>query len=104
MRTYKETTDRFLASPSAKKLHITEDNVEELLTDYREALSQTLLENGYVVFCEGVTVEVVKLSRRVYVLRNKVYYNDKRRYKLKISIWNSVYDKLTASFKDLEED
>lgn len=104
MRTYRETVERFLASPSAKKLHITEDNVEALLEDYRDALFQTLLENGYVVFCEGLSVEVVKLKRRVYVLRDKEYYNDRRRYKLKISIWNFVCDKLTESFKDLEED
>ena len=101
MRTIKETFDRLMSSSSVvKNKGLSEEDVRNLIHDYQEALFNTLLENGYVNFSEAITVEIVRLTPRKHVLRGVTYYNDKRRYKLKVTFWDSFGKRIADSLKE----
>ena len=98
-----ELVDRLVNSPSIRNSGLKREFIEKILDSYRDHLVDIMLENGYINLGNGFIIEIVKLTERVHVLRG-VSYKSSRKYKLKLSMEESIYKKIESYYEGLCED
>lgn len=101
MRTRKSVIENvFSTSAVAKRKNLTKEDLSELFSDYQESAFQVLLDNGYVNISEDLSISLVKLKDRQYVLRGNSYSNH-RKYKLKIVSSRAIYERIEKAYNFL---
>ena len=91
------------SNPDIKRLGLSESSLVAILDSYNDILIDNLLENGRIEVGNGLIIEVVKLLDRVHVLRGTTYKSN-RKYKLKLTMEDRVYDKIESYYNKLQED
>lgn len=89
--------------PKIRNLGLREEIVASIIQSYSDRAIKVLLDNGYINLDNGMYIEVVKLTDRVHVLRG-VPYQSTRKYKLKLSMDESLYNKIEKYYDALQEE
>ena len=95
--------EKMMNSPKIKSLGLREESVLSIIEAYESAALETILENGHSDLGNGAILEVVPLIDRVHVLRG-VAYRANRKYKLKITLGDDLYEKIEKYYDQLRED
>lgn len=95
--------NRLMETPRIRNLGLKKEIVSSILDSYDDIVLSILLENGHIELDSGMNMEVVKLTDRVHVLRG-VSYKSNRKYKLKLTMENRVYDKIEEYYEKLNEE
>lgn len=95
--------DELMKKPEIKNLGLRKEIIVNILKGYNDIAFDFLLENGYVSLGNGMNFEVVQLTDRVHVLRG-VPYSSTRKYKLKVTLDDTPYNKIEEYYKKLQED
>lgn len=95
--------DKLMQNSRVKSLGLTQETILSILKAYGDITLDTLLENGYLELGNGMILEVVQLLDRVHVLRG-VSYKSSRKYKLKITMEDSIYKKIEEYYDRLQEE
>lgn len=98
--TKSEAISKLKNSKIVRGIGLTEDTVRSLVEEYHNLVIASILENGYYSAGENLCIEVVPITPRIHVLRNKTYRST-RRYKLKITIGDDIYKKIEESYDSL---
>lgn len=98
-----EILDKLMQSPRVKSLGLKRESVLDILDAHEDIIFTTLLDNGRIELGNGIVIEVVQLLDRVHVLRG-ISYKSSRKYKLKLTMDNTVYDKIEEYYDKLQED
>lgn len=99
----KAILDTLMNDPKIRNLGLKEEIVSSIIESYSNIAIEELLNNGYLSLNNGMYFEVVKLTDRVHVLRG-VPYQSTRKYKLKLSMDESLYSKIEKYYDKLQED
>lgn len=95
--------DKLMKSARIKGLGLKREAVESILKEYEEIAFKSLLENGYVDIGNGMTIEIIRISDRVHVLRG-VTYKSTRKYKLKLTMMENIYNRIESYYDELEKE
>lgn len=95
--------NRLMETPRIRNLGLKKEIVSSIIDSYDDIVLSILLENGHIELDSGMNMEVVKLTDRVHVLRG-VSYKSNRKYKLKLTMENRVYDKIEEYYEKLNEE
>ena len=98
-----QAIERVVDSSFVRNSGLKREFVETILSHYNDAIVSTLLDSGKVELSNGMTISVVHLRDRVHVLRG-ISYKSNRRYKLKITMDERVYQKIEDHYNQLRED
>lgn len=103
MRTRKAIVDSMMkSSATVKNKHLSREDLEMIISDYVDSAFQVLLANGYVNISEDLSISLVRLKDRQYVLRGNSYSNH-RKYKLKVISSRELYERIEDAFNLLVE-
>lgn len=94
---------KLFSSPKIKSLGVKKEVVFHILKEYNDIAMRHLLENGHIELENGMIIEIVQLLDRVHVLRGTTYKNN-RKYKLKLTMEESLYNKIEDYYEQLKED
>ena len=100
---YNNVIDKLMNSPRIKNLGLKKESVIDILRDYNEIALNNLLENGHIELGNGMIIEVVQLIDRIHVLRGTPYKSS-RKYKLKLTMEDNIYQKIEEYYTKLQED
>lgn len=95
--------EKLMCNPRIKNLGLKKESVVDILKAYNRIAIDTLLENGNVELGNGMSIEIVKLIDRVHVLRGTPYKSS-RKYKLKLTMDNTIYKQIEEYYDRLLED
>lgn len=95
--------EKLMNSPRIKSLGLKREAVEDIIKSYDNIMIDTLLENGHVELDSGLIIEIVRLLSRVHVLRG-ISYESNRKYKLKLTMEDSIYKKIEEYYDRLQEE
>lgn len=95
--------DKLMSNNRIKSLGLKKESIIDILKAYESIAVDHLLENGFIDLGNGITIEVVPLIDRVHVLRG-IAYKSSRKYKLKISMEDSIYERVESYYDKLRED
>lgn len=95
--------DKLMETPRIKNLGLKKGSILNILEAYNNIAFDYMLENGYVELGNGMTLEIVQLSDRVHVLRG-IPYKNSRKYKLKLTMEDTVYRKIEEYYSKLQEE
>lgn len=95
--------DSLMNDPSIRRARTDKDSIIKIIDIYNEMLLESLLENGRIELGNGLIIEVVKLLDRVHVLRGTTYKSN-RKYKLKLTMEDRVYEKIESYYNKLLEE
>lgn len=95
--------DSLMKNPRVRNLGLKEELVSSIIESYSELALENLLNNGYITLSNGMTIEIVQLTDRVHVLRG-VSYSSNRKYKLKLTMDESLYNKISDYYEKLKEE
>lgn len=95
--------DSLMNHPRIKSLGLRRETILDILKLYNDTAFKHLLDNGHIELGNGMIIEVVQLLDRVHVLRGTVYKSS-RKYKLKLTMEDSVYKKIEEYYNQLQED
>lgn len=98
-----EILDELMQSAIVKSLGLKKEVVLSILKTYNDVAFNNLLENGHLELGNGMIVEVVQLIDRVHVLRG-VPYKSSRKYKLKLTMEDTVYKKIEDYYDQLKQE
>ena len=98
-----EVINNLMKDPSIRRLGLKKDSVVSILKAYSDLALESLLENGNIELGNGLYIDIVKLTDRVHVLRG-VPYNSSRKYKLKLTMDNTVYQKIEDYYDALQRE
>lgn len=99
----KSLVDELMNTKKVKSLGLKRESVVEILESYSDIALDKLLENGHVELGNGLIIEVVQLLERVHVLRG-VTYKSSRKYKLKLTMEDKIYNRIEEYYNKLKED
>lgn len=97
------TITKLMQSPRIKNLGLKQEAIVDILRIYNDILLNELFENGRLEVGNGMTLEVVQLLDRVHVLRG-VSYKSSRKYKLKLTMEEDLYQKIEEYYDRLKEE
>lgn len=98
-----DVLEKMMRSPRIRNLGLKEESVLSILEAYESASLETLLDNGHIDLGNDVILEVVPLLDRVHVLRG-VAYKANRKYKLKITMGDQLYNKIEEYYDRVREE
>ena len=98
-----DVLDKLMQSPRIKSLGLKRESVIDILKTYEDIAFTTLLENGRFELGNGMNLEVVQLLDRVHVLRG-IPYKSSRKYKLKLTMEDTLYKKIEDYYEELKEE
>lgn len=91
-----------LEDSQIKNSGLKKEFIASILKKYNDIMIDHLLQYGSVEVGNGFYLEVIPLTDRVHVLRNTVYKNN-RKYKLKLTMDDEVYTKISEYYDELKE-
>lgn len=95
--------DKVMANPKIKNLGLKKEVISSILNIYNEITFHSLLENGHIDLDNGMSIDIVKISDRIHVLRG-ITYKSHRKYKLKLSMEEYVYKRIEDYYDKLQEE
>lgn len=95
--------EKLMTNSRIKNLGLKKESIIDILKAYNEIAFNILLEKGQIELGNGITIEVVQLIDRVHVLRG-VSYKSSRKYKLKLTMEDAVYEKIEEYYNRLQEE
>lgn len=95
--------DRVMEDKSIKNSGLSKKAVLRILEAYNNALLDLLLDQRIVELGNGMYMEIVNISDRVHVLRG-VPYKSTRSYKLKLSMDEKIYERISKYYDKLKEE
>jgi len=98
-----QLVDKLMQSPKVRRLGLKKDSVLDILKTYNDIAFDALLEQGHLEVGNGMILEIVQLLDRVHVLRG-VPYKSSRKYKIKLTMEQSVYEAIENYYDTLQEE
>lgn len=98
-----DVLSKLMKSHRVRSLGLKEESLTSIIDSYESALLETLLDNGHIDLGNDIILEVVPLIDRVHVLRG-VAYKSNRKYKLKITMGDELYERIENYYDKLKED
>lgn len=95
--------EKLMSDPKIRNLGLKEEVISSIINSYNDRVLDSLLENGHIEINNGMNIEVVRLISRVHVLRG-VEYHSNRKYKLKLTMEENLYEKIEKYYDDLEKE
>lgn len=92
-----------MTNPKIKNLGLREEIVASIIDSYSDIMLKSLLDNGHIELNNGMNIEVVRLIDRVHVLRG-ISYHSNRKYKLKLTMEDELYETIERYYDKLQED